>query len=928
MGDRWNWRCSEEGCNFRYMVVKDSDTPYQFSNEDFSGNMSSNPTEVTENGEYLISIQAKDRAGNVSEVITDTFVNEGIRVMEVSYTPGHYTVGDNIDVNITFNQGVVVVGNPRLHLLTEGGNNFRYISYHEGQGISEITFRYQVQDTDVDDDGGLELGNNGMIDLNGGSIRSAIDNEDAQLVFTDTVFSDIIIDVTPPTLSITSNHGDDIDSSNAANYQVSGTCESGLAVEVRIEDIAPEEDPICTEEGTWQASLNVGNLDESSNVQITAAQIDLANNRGEATPISASVGTFPHIFFPLKKLDGSAGSTCVVKHDGKVSCWGNNDVGQLGRGTNDLSYYAEDVIGSSGEADSFLTNIVQVSVALGHTCALRADGKVLCWGLNYYGQLGLNHKENKYYPHFVHGLHNQGHLGSVVQVTTGYQQSCALLSDGRVGCWGNNNFRQLGNQYSYRDNRYPRIVRLSDNGPPLKGIIQIATGYTHTCALTSTGNIYCWGQNWTGQLGNGEETEINSHVASPVMVIDSTGTEGSLLSDIKYITTGDSLSCGIKSNNDLYCWGVLTVGPPYTQSYPRLHDVYQNVSTPELGHSLVYGHLCSLTTSGTIYCSGYGLYGQFSRGTTYVSGAGTISLYPLTYNPPVHIRATQDSNAILKGVIELGAAGYTNCGLMVTGNVKCWGKTRWVGIGESDGYTFSPQNVLLDANTSLQAGVGKPHYACRENFSRCVMSSVSLSAGGSQSNPTNAASPIIRVTGVNNGEEVTIYSDQNCGTAFTGGTVIGTTEFDTQTVTLTDAIADGDEIFLSYRVENSPLKVSHCFKSDIILDRIAPSNAIITLGPALSLTPTVTITGMTERETARIYFEDSTCSNAENLLAEETYYGLGNLEIEVAPEYAWSVAEGVPEGFVFHVVIEDLAGNLSDCITSSAHYALNPGTAK
>jgi alpha-tubulin suppressor-like RCC1 family protein len=191
------------------------------------------------------------------------------------------------------------------------------------------------------------------------------------------------------------------------------------------------------------------------------------------------------------------GTTCALTVAGGVKCWGDNFGGQIGDGSADGSPVPVDVSG----LDQGVT-----AIAVGqqsHVCALTAQGKVVCWGTNGAGQLGDGTTENRSQPVEVRGL-----TGRIVQITAGFGHTCALDEAGEVFCWGLNDNMQLGDGTT------------NDSSSPLqpggvgKDILAIYAGSGHNCLLTKNGRVRCWGENWFGQLGNG--TTDNS--SAPVEV--------------------------------------------------------------------------------------------------------------------------------------------------------------------------------------------------------------------------------------------------------------------------------------------------------------------------------------------------------------------------------------------------------------------------
>jgi alpha-tubulin suppressor-like RCC1 family protein len=141
---------------------------------------------------------------------------------------------------------------------------------------------------------------------------------------------------------------------------------------------------------------------------------------------------------PVTAISGSRYGACVVVADGRVECWGANYYGSLGNGTSSVrdGHIAD---GATAVEAVGISNAVQVATDLFHTCALLATGDVKCWGLNYFGELGDGTTVDSLVPVDVAGL-----PPNVVSITVGLYHTCAVLSTGAAKCWGHNDARQLG----------------------------------------------------------------------------------------------------------------------------------------------------------------------------------------------------------------------------------------------------------------------------------------------------------------------------------------------------------------------------------------------------------------------------------------------------------------------------------------------------
>jgi alpha-tubulin suppressor-like RCC1 family protein len=292
---------------------------------------------------------------------------------------------------------------------------------------------------------------------------------------------------------------------------------------------------------------------------------------------------------PIIIVSAGADGTCAVTQIGRVKCWGYNDRGQLGDGSTTDSPVPVDVAGlSSGARD--------VSTEGYHTCAVTQSGGVECWGLGVFGELGDGSTTDSSTTVDVVSLSPR-----VLAVSAGGNHTCAVASAGGVECWGLNERGQLGDG-SATDSPVPvDVAGLSS------GVRDVSAGLAHTCAVTSAGGVECWGLDGTGQLGDGSTTD--SFV--PVDVV-------SLSSGVLAVSAGSTHTCAVTRSGGVKCWGyndMGQLGDGSTTDSPVPVDV-AGLSSGALAVSAGFRHTCALTRSGGVECWGYNGMGQLGDGST------------------------------------------------------------------------------------------------------------------------------------------------------------------------------------------------------------------------------------------------------------------------------------------------------------------------
>ncbi|HMI57476.1 MAG TPA: hypothetical protein VK511_05475, partial [Gemmatimonadaceae bacterium] len=217
-------------------------------------------------------------------------------------------------------------------------------------------------------------------------------------------------------------------------------------------------------------------------------QGQLGDSATSESPLPVAVA--PSLKWRTVSVGGS--HSCGITTDGATYCWGSSVAGQLGSdtlGTITAPYRME-------KAPSF----VKISSGENHTCAITTDGKLYCWGENLHGELGSS-VFSKYSP-----VEQVAPQLTWARVSAGLHNTCAITIDGKLYCWGLNNGGGIGVQAddACEKNGESGLCTLPLRQPAdsLRFSI-VATGVTHTCAITGGGVLFCWGSNDKGQLGSG-----------------------------------------------------------------------------------------------------------------------------------------------------------------------------------------------------------------------------------------------------------------------------------------------------------------------------------------------------------------------------------------------------------------------------------------
>lgn len=382
---------------------------------------------------------------------------------------------------------------------------------------------------------------------------------------------------------------------------------------------------------------------------------------------------------------GSAGGAhvCMITATGDLSCAGSNSSAQMGNLNNTYKRAPTSVLGTETYS--------AVTAGFGHMCGLSSSNNILsCSGYNSFGQFGNNDvvsasalqnvQKNSNYSAIASGQfhmcgivngssqlkcwgkNDSGQVGldptsnpqtaipSILdsgvgysQVRPGFSHTCGLTLSNTVKCWGNNIYGAIGNNTSGANVITPTAVY---DGNTYKSI---SAGYLFSCGVTSAGILKCWGDSADGKLGNNDNGTTDSYVP---LQIDSADT---FLS----VSSGLRSSCAITTNNYLKCWGANDSGQLGTgDTSIRIVPTYVDGSTKYSKVAMGTTHSCGVTMAGAVKCWGGNLSGQLGN------GALTSSSFPIVVdNANVYVDVTVGNDF--------------SCGLLQNGQINCWGGNRY-----------------------------------------------------------------------------------------------------------------------------------------------------------------------------------------------------------------------------------------------------------
>lgn len=404
--------------------------------------------------------------------------------------------------------------------------------------------------------------------------------------------------------------------------------------------------------------------------------------RVDAGPIPICTGTGCN----LVGIELLAASTCVLRENGQVDCWGRGQDGELGDG---LRGHSDNCMRNVGEG---MTDCARAAVTVAlpgpaesissrgsiQMCAiLETSHEVWCWGAQTY-KLGANLEHDRFAPEHLQ-VAAAPIADGATDLATSFSNVCWIAADTMVHCVGGGSSGRLGNAM-FDDEATPQTALLPDGVTPITGALEVDTASGHTCARTAS-HLYCWGNNQNRQVGAPPPHQTCLSGVTPYdcssIAVEVTGVTASTITSLQL---GDNFTCVLHSTGHVQCWGGGQSGGLGTGDINATPDPVEPVGLTNVQElRVVDGNACALRQDGSVWCWGPGNVGQIGDGRMSHTTTPCID----SSGAPYDCQLTPVQLTSLSGVAHIGLGEGHACALTTTGEVWCWGESLRYQLGDA-----------------------------------------------------------------------------------------------------------------------------------------------------------------------------------------------------------------------------------------------------
>lgn len=407
-------------------------------------------------------------------------------------------------------------------------------------------------------------------------------------------------------------------------------------------------------------------------------------------------------------FDGDTG--CATYEGGATRCWGQNTVsgipnaGMLGTNSS-TSWVPQPNIVSSPLKDK---ETIQTSVGQNHVCSITKEGEAYCWGANNAGQMGTGDYNSSRVPVAVAqttGLNSGDSTMVATEVSAGYDHTCAII-EAQVYCWGANNDGQLGNVSTTYQTKPLLVAAIAD-----KKFTKVTSGNYFSCAVSTTNEVYCWGKNTKGQLGRGGAPSQKELPAPMILPANTVG--------VRDISAGTEHACAVFLNQDeaAWCWGDNSTRQLGDNSSVLSSSTPVQVCADSVCFSRSYA-IASVSAGSSYSClasANQASNNTYCWGQNNSTGRLGINNSSMNFYLPTRVQGHMGGVKAIKVVAGPNSA----CAISITGTPAhinaCWGANNYSQLATGDSATKLTSTAttapILNSSYTVDTSVGTDH-AC------------------------------------------------------------------------------------------------------------------------------------------------------------------------------------------------------------------------